>query len=129
MPATLCKKSNSLLLKHPWKEWGLFIYRFTKAVYASYAPGNRKLTFKIEYLLVLQTNRISACFVLQSATMNLMMYIGNDLIESVPLEHENIPLPGYLGSFKRSLKEKYRELIQQFSEPPEFLVINPFPSA
>ena len=59
--------------------------------------------------------------------MQLMMYIGNDLIEAVPLDHENIPKPGYLGSFKRNLKLKYQELIQQFSEPPEFLVINPFP--
>jgi hypothetical protein len=57
--------------------------------------------------------------------MQLMMYIGNDLIEAVPLEHEYIPRPGYLGSFKRNLKQKYSELICQFSDPPEFLVINP----
>jgi hypothetical protein len=56
--------------------------------------------------------------------MQLMMYIGNDLIEAVPLEHEYIPRPGYLGSFKRNLKQKYSELIRQFSDPPEFLVIN-----
>ena len=59
--------------------------------------------------------------------MQLMMYLGNDLIEAVPLEHEYIPKPGYLGSFKRNLKQKYSELIRQFSEPPEFLVINPMP--
>ena len=53
-----------------------------------------------------------------------MMYIGNDLIEAIPLEHENIPQRGYVGSIKRSLKEKYGELIRQFAEPPEFLVIN-----
>ena len=53
-----------------------------------------------------------------------MMYLGNDLIEAIPLEQDSIPRPGYLGSFKRSLKEKYREMIMQFSEPPEFLVIN-----
>ncbi len=57
--------------------------------------------------------------------MNLMMYIGNDLIESVPLELDKIQKPGYLGSFKRTLKMKYQELIQQFPDPPEFLVINP----
>ena len=56
--------------------------------------------------------------------MKLMMYLGNDLIEAVPLDQERIPKPGYLGSFKRNLKEKYSELIRQFSEPPEFLVIN-----
>lgn len=59
--------------------------------------------------------------------MKLMMYIGNDLIEEIPLQEENIPIPGYLGSFKRNLKMKYRELIQQFPDPPEFLVINPQP--
>jgi len=59
--------------------------------------------------------------------MKLMMYIGNDLIEAVQLEDDKIPKPGYLGSFKRNLKMKYRELIQQFPEPPEFLVINPLP--
>jgi len=56
--------------------------------------------------------------------MKLMMFLGTDLIEAIPLEQEYIPRPGYLGSFKRSLKEKYREMIKQFSEPPEFLVIN-----
>ena len=56
--------------------------------------------------------------------MKLMMFLGTDLIEAIPLEQEYIPRPGYLGSFKRSLKEKYQEMIKQFSEPPEFLVIN-----
>ncbi|HTL07995.1 MAG TPA: hypothetical protein VL307_07045 [Chitinophagaceae bacterium] len=55
--------------------------------------------------------------------MKLMMFIGNDLIEAVPLDQDRIPKPGYLGSFKRSLKEKYREMIMQVAEPPEFLVI------
>jgi hypothetical protein len=57
--------------------------------------------------------------------MQLMMYIGNDLIEAVPLEVDKIQRPGYLGQFKRSLKMKYNELIRQYSNPPEFLVINP----
>jgi hypothetical protein len=56
--------------------------------------------------------------------MTLMMYLGNDLIEAIPLDRERIPKPGYLGNFKRGLKEKYQEMIMQFSEPPEFLVIN-----
>ena len=60
--------------------------------------------------------------------MQLMMYIGNDLIESVPLDLERISKPGYLGNFKRSLKEKYNELIQQCPEKPEFLIIDPVPA-
>lgn len=59
--------------------------------------------------------------------MQLMMYIGNDLIEAVPLEDEKIPKPGYVGQFKRNLKMKYQELIRQYSNPPDFLVINPLP--
>ena len=68
-----------------------------------------------------------ACFALDTMAMKLMMYIGNDLIEAVQLDDKKIPKPGYLGSFKRNLKLKYRDLIQQFPEPPEFLVINPQP--
>lgn len=54
-----------------------------------------------------------------------MMYIGNDLIEAIPLNQQDLKIPGYLGKFKRNLKLKYRELIQQTPIPPEFLVINP----
>ena len=57
--------------------------------------------------------------------MKLMMYIGNDLIESIPLELGRISKPGYLGSFKRALKVKYNDLILQQGEKPEFLVVEP----
>lgn len=57
--------------------------------------------------------------------MKLMMYIENDLIEAISLNDERIPVPGYVGSFKRMLKMKYRELIRQSPKPPEFLVVNP----
>lgn len=59
--------------------------------------------------------------------MQLMMYIGNDLIEAIPVNHEQLRKPGYLGSFKRNLKQKYRELILEYPEPPEFLVIESDP--
>jgi hypothetical protein len=55
------------------------------------------------------------------------MYIGNDLIEAIKLDDARISKPGYLGSFKRTLKIKYSELIRQFPDPPEFLVIEPSP--
>ena len=60
-----------------------------------------------------------------STTMKLMMYLGNDLIEAVPVNVLDLRMPGYLGKFKRSLKLKYQQLLQQASEPPEFLVIDP----
>jgi hypothetical protein len=55
-------------------------------------------------------------------TMKLMMYLGNDLIDTATLEDERIPIPGYLGEFKRQMKHKHKELILQASKPPEFLV-------
>lgn len=61
--------------------------------------------------------------------MQLMMYIGNDLIEAVPLNEESIPQPGYLGKFKRMLKDKYAELIRESETPPEFLVTDITPSS
>lgn len=56
--------------------------------------------------------------------MQLMMYIGNDLIEAIPLDREKIPKPGYVGAIKRNLKLKYDGLIRQFANPPEFLVVS-----
>lgn len=61
--------------------------------------------------------------------MQLMMYIGNDLIESVPLDKERLPVPGYLGNIKRQLKEKYNELITESPERPDFLVIDLQPAS
>jgi hypothetical protein len=58
-----------------------------------------------------------------------MMYIGNDLIEAIPLNNEKIPQPGYLGKFKRMLKEKYADLIKESGTTPEFLVTDITPSS
>ena len=57
--------------------------------------------------------------------MQLMMYLGNDLIEAVPINVQDLKVPGYLGKFKRNLKVKYQQLLQGSQEPPEFLVCNP----
>ena len=56
--------------------------------------------------------------------MQLTMYLGNDLIEAVPVDNTEISKPGYLGSFKRKLKNKYYSLIQESNTQPEFLVVN-----
>ncbi|MGZ4068536.1 MAG: hypothetical protein ACXVPE_17615 [Bacteroidia bacterium] len=63
-------------------------------------------------------------FETESYPMQLMMYIGNDMIESVPLSEERISQPGYLGKFKRMLKDKYADLIREAPSPPEFLVVD-----
>lgn len=55
--------------------------------------------------------------------MQLMMYIGNDLIEAVALDRELVSQQGYLGKIKRHLKEKHHSMIAESAEAPEFLVI------
>lgn len=59
--------------------------------------------------------------------MELMMYLGNDLIESVSVNDRDLSIPGYLGRYKRQLKQKYVDLIAQAGQQPEYLVI-PVPS-
>lgn len=66
-------------------------------------------------------------FVSISDPMELMMYLGNDLIEAVPVQADKISQPGYLGQFKRQLKKRHEELLQQVPQPPDFLVINLVP--
>jgi hypothetical protein len=56
--------------------------------------------------------------------MELLMYLGNDLIESVPLANDKISQPGYLGQYKRQLKNRYAELLLQTPNPPDFFVVN-----
>lgn len=60
--------------------------------------------------------------------MQLMMYLGNDLIESVPVNSDQLSLPGYLGKFKRVLKEKHAQLISESPKGAEFLVIDIAPA-
>jgi hypothetical protein len=60
--------------------------------------------------------------------MQLMMYLGNDLIDSVAVNMYDLSKPGYLGKFKRQLKQRHIELIQEANQQPEFLVINMNPA-
>jgi hypothetical protein len=55
--------------------------------------------------------------------MELLMYMGNDFVESVPLNIDKISQPGYLGGFKRFLKKKYELLIREQSVQPEFVIL------
>jgi len=55
--------------------------------------------------------------------MELMMYLNNDLIESIVVNDREISIPGYLGRFKRQLKQKYNDLILETGAQPEYLVI------
>ena len=51
------------------------------------------------------------------------MYIGNDHIESIKLDPDRISKPGYLGTFKRNLKVKYKDLICEYGSPADFIVV------
>jgi len=64
------------------------------------------------------------CHQNRHTTMQLMMYIGNDHIETISLDRERISKPGYLGTFKRNLKIKYRDLISQHGSAADFIVVN-----
>ncbi|MCX8019680.1 MAG: hypothetical protein N2747_04220 [Chitinophagaceae bacterium] len=56
---------------------------------------------------------------------NLMMFIGNHFIEAVQVDENELSKPGYLGKFKRELKEKYKELIKNSDQSPVFVVCDP----
>jgi hypothetical protein len=60
--------------------------------------------------------------------MQLMMFLGNDMIDSTPVKLDQLSLPGYLGRFKRMLKDKHADLIRESGTPPEFLVVDPSPA-
>ena len=55
--------------------------------------------------------------------MQLLMYVGNDLIDTVNLNEQQLSQPGYLGKFKRALKDKHQSLILESAQSPEFLVV------
>lgn len=57
--------------------------------------------------------------------MKLIMYIGNDFVEAINLDMERISKPGYLGQFKRSLKLKHKNLINEKNDKLDFLVVPP----
>ncbi len=57
--------------------------------------------------------------------MELMMFLGNDHIESISVNPSKISVPGYLGHLKRKLKEKYQSLLQESEDAVEFLIVDP----
>jgi len=54
--------------------------------------------------------------------MKLMMFLSNELIDTISLCPESITLPGYLGKMKRELQGKYASLIECLNVEPVFLV-------
>lgn len=54
--------------------------------------------------------------------MKLLMYISNDLIDSISIEPKKIAIPGYISNFIRMLRRKHEPVISLSHEEPEFLV-------
>jgi hypothetical protein len=57
--------------------------------------------------------------------MELVMYLGFEQIDSIPLDSEKITKPGYLGSLKRELMQKHTEQLAFLCTEPEFLIVRP----
>ena len=57
--------------------------------------------------------------------MQLILYLGNDLIDSVSIDPAKITMPGNLGSYTRQLKGQYYQLIRQSGLEPECIVLYP----
>ncbi len=56
--------------------------------------------------------------------MQLMMYLGNCLIESMEVSISRTNRPDYLGRFKRILNHKHFEAIQKAGMVPQYFVVN-----
>lgn len=54
--------------------------------------------------------------------MQLLMYLNNDCIDSVPIDKSCITLPGYMGHFIKMLRQKHERLLLRSGGEPEFLV-------
>ena len=54
--------------------------------------------------------------------MKLLMYIENNLVDSIGIEANKIIYPGYIGEFIKMLKAKHSLDIEQSLQEPEFLV-------
>ncbi|GAA4727800.1 hypothetical protein [Flavisolibacter ginsenosidimutans] len=55
--------------------------------------------------------------------MELVMYVGFDMIDTIRLNTEKITEPGYVGSLKRELMQKHASQMQYLSVEPEFLIV------
>jgi hypothetical protein len=69
----------------------------------------------------LLTDATLSCFFV-GYSMKLLMYIENDLIDSIAIEANKIVYPGYIGEFIKMLKAKHSLIIKKSLKEPEFLV-------
>ena len=56
--------------------------------------------------------------------MELVMYVGNDFIASLPVAPALITKPGYISSLKRDLLKANGEVLLYAMEEPQFWVVD-----
>ena len=56
--------------------------------------------------------------------MELVMYVGNDFIASLPVAPALITKPGYISSLKRDLLKANADVLLYAMEEPQFWVVN-----
>jgi hypothetical protein len=56
--------------------------------------------------------------------MELKMYIGNNQVDSIPVNLSTVVLPGYLGMLKRKLEKKHAGLITKSGIEAEYFIYN-----
>jgi hypothetical protein len=56
--------------------------------------------------------------------MYLKMLVGNDLIDLLPVDFNNLLIPGYLEGLKQQLEEKHAGFIKSSLSRPLFFVDN-----
>jgi hypothetical protein len=56
--------------------------------------------------------------------MKLAMFIGNKMIDSLPIDPERPVSAGYLGILKTSLEERNEEILDLSGEDPSFFIDN-----
>jgi hypothetical protein len=56
--------------------------------------------------------------------MQLVMYIGNDFIASLPIDSKKITFPGYVGTQKRELLKNSQQALSYQSKEPDFWIVS-----
>lgn len=54
--------------------------------------------------------------------MELQMFLGNELIDALPVNFQKITWPGYLDDLRLTLEEKHRDLLEKSNLPPVFFI-------
>lgn len=54
--------------------------------------------------------------------MDLKMFIGNELIDVIPINSACLHMPGYIQFLKMDMEEKHEDIIDLSNEDPKFFI-------